>query len=126
MRVLAWTGVVAFGCWVIARICAEPLSGIDMCVAGLLVIGVIWLADLDGFDEEVAGLARDIADVNAVALVESCSVAEEIDGVEWRDLSDREFDYLAELEDELRYLELRGKLERHPTRVRCVRLIAAG
>jgi hypothetical protein len=71
---------------------------------------------------EVWDLAFAIADESARELVDSSSVKEVIDGVEWRDLTDREFDYLAELEDELRYLELRGLLQRHPERPRLVRI----
>lgn len=60
------------------------------------------MAELSSHDEmEMFDLMQSIADESAAEIVDSSSLCEEIDGVEWRDLSDREFDYLAELEDEL-------------------------
>lgn len=72
---------------------------------------------------ELVRLAFQIADEQAWELVDSSSVEVERDGERWRDLADREFDYLVELESELRYLELAGLLRRHPTEPRLVQLI---
>jgi hypothetical protein len=68
-------------------------------------------------------LAQEIATTASLELVDSCSVEVERDGEKWRDLSDREYDYLVECEDELRYLELAGRLRRHPSEAKLVQFV---
>lgn len=68
---------------------------------------------------EADQLAREIADESASNMVDSCS--SEADGREgWREIGGGYFD---DLEDYLKYLELRGLLERDPLNARLVRLI---
>jgi hypothetical protein len=73
---------------------------------------------------EVDRLAHEVAERAARVLIDSCSILEEEDGREWRNLDDKEFDYLAELDVELKYLELRGILRRHPTERHRVRVLS--
>jgi hypothetical protein len=68
-------------------------------------------------------LAQKIATAAALERVDSCSLEVERDGEKWRDLSDLEFDYLVECEDELCYLELAGRLRRHPSEPTLVQFI---
>jgi len=75
---------------------------------------------------EVDRLAHEIAEEAARELIDSNSFVEMRDGVEWRDLTDKEFDCLVELELELKYLELRGILRRHPTKPQLVRVLTDG
>jgi hypothetical protein len=76
--------------------------------------------------EEVSHLAHELAEMEARSLISSVSCEEEIDGVEWIDVTQ---DALAgepvadACKDELRYLELRGMLEHHPTRPNLVRIV---
>lgn len=72
---------------------------------------------------ECSRLAHEIATTAAMELVDSCSLEVERDGEKWRDLTDREYDYLAELEDELRYLDLLGRLRRHSSEPRLLQLL---
>ena len=68
---------------------------------------------------EADKLAREIADEAAASLVDSCSSESEIAGG-WLEIVE---DYVDSLDDYLKYLELRGLVERDPLNARLVRLI---
>lgn len=68
-------------------------------------------------------LAVQIALESATSLVESCTREVERDGQIWLDFSDPVMDYMAEIEDELRFLELSERLRRHPTEPKLVQLM---
>jgi hypothetical protein len=81
---------------------------------------------LPGTCSEENDLAHGIAEEAARGLIESISVEEEIDGREWIDINHVALDVetVAEAcEDDIRYLELRGLLEHHPTRPNLIRLV---
>jgi hypothetical protein len=68
-------------------------------------------------NRELAGLEQELAFQNACISIESASHKRD-DG--WHELGPNDVDYLV---DEVRYLELRGDLERHPSDPRLVKLL---
>ena len=70
---------------------------------------------------ELYAVALDLTDTNAVSFLECNSMPVRDGDVEWWDLGD-DPDDLEDCEQELRYLELRGLLERHPGHANWIRV----
>lgn len=76
--------------------------------------------------EECNRLAHELAEASAKSAIDCHSNTETVDGQLWNDLSGDAFEgatVLHVLEDDLRYLGLRGMLEIHPQRPNLVRIV---